>query len=261
MATVKAFTPDWLEWICTNVDLGVKKDSIFKILLDEGYAYETIQQELKHTPSVPLKNLVNPFTQAMLNRRAPHEFLPNYTRTGFQKFSVPEPLFKKILAFYHENQFAQKDEYVKDYIFNALTPDVATSTLMDLSSELRKEIHDAIKPMLEAWCGKAVEPTFVYGIRTYKDKAVLKPHRDRIETHIFGTIINVDQVVREDWLLMIEDHLYHEHQIILKPGEMIFYESARLKHGRPIPFEGDVFANIFCHFKPVCYVPQQAVKI
>lgn len=257
METVKTFGPEWVEWIRTNVDAGVKKDSIFKILLDEGFAYETIQQKLNHTPSVPVDNLVNPLTQATQTRRAPHESLPNYTRTGFQKFSVPEPLFEKILKFYHENQLTQRDEYVEGYIFNALTPNVSTSTLIDMPSELRKEIHDSVKPMLEQWCGKAVEPTFVYGIRTYKDKAVLKPHRDRIETHIFGTIINVAQVAREDWLLMIEDHLYHEHQVVLKPGEMIFYESARLKHGRPIPFEGEVFANIFCHFKPVDYVPQR----
>jgi prolyl 4-hydroxylase len=210
---------------------------------------------MNHTPSVPLESVVNPLTEAAKRIRAPHELLPNYTRKGFQKFAVPEPLFEKILTFYRENQATQRDEYVKEFIFNALAPDQSTSTLIDMPSTLRVEVHDAIKPMVEAWCGTPVEPTFVYGIRTYKDKAVLKPHRDRIETHIFGAIINVDQAVREDWLLMIEDHLYCEHQVVLKPGEMIFYESARLKHGRPIPLEGSIFANIFCHFKPSGYLP------
>lgn len=249
MATVdKVFTPDWVEWIKTNVAAGVNKDSIFKLLLDAGYAPEAIQQEMGYVPSVSPERLVNP-------HRAPHEFLPNYTRRGFQKFTVPIPLFEKVLKFYRENQPAQKDEYVEGFIFNSEVPDQATSTLIDLTDALRTETHDTLKPLVAAWCGQAVDPTFVYGIRTYKDKAVLKPHRDRIETHIFGVIINVAQVVREEWLLMIEDHAYEEHQIVLKPGEMIFYESARLKHGRPIPFEGSVFANIFCHFKPVGYIP------
>jgi prolyl 4-hydroxylase len=127
------------------------------------------------------------------------------------------------------------------------------STTIELPDALRKEIQDTLTPLVATWSGKAVDPTYVYGIRVYKDKAVLKPHRDRIETHIFGVIINVDQDVREDWPLMIEDHTYEPHQILMTPCEMVFYESARLKHGRPTPLEGNAFANVFCHFTPSDY--------
>ena len=57
------------------------------------------------------------------------------------------------------------------------------------------------------------------------------------------------QKVATDWPLIIEDHHYRKHRIILNPGEVLFYESARLKHGRPIPLKGQEYANIFCHFK------------
>lgn len=36
-----------------------------------------------------------------------------------------------------------------------------------------------------------------------------------------------------------------------QPGEIIFYESASVIHGRPEAFQGDRFANIFVHFAPV----------
>ena len=36
-----------------------------------------------------------------------------------------------------------------------------------------------------------------------------------------------------------------------QPGEIIFYESASVLHGRPEPFQGDSFTNIFVHFAPV----------
>ena len=94
-------------------------------------------------------------------------------------------------------------------------------------------------------------PTFVYGIRIYEKGAVLSSHRDRLKTHIISAIINVDQKVDEEWPLVIEDNYYRKHQILLQPGEMVFYESARLVHGRPIPLKGKHFANIFCHFMPV----------
>ncbi|CAM9118320.1 unnamed protein product, partial [Sphacelaria rigidula] len=36
----------------------------------------------------------------------------------------------------------------------------------------------------------------------------------------------------------------------IQPGEIIYYESASVLHGRPTPFEGDAFSNIFVHFAP-----------
>ena len=60
---------------------------------------------------------------------------------------------------------------------------------------------------------------------------------------------SIDQEVDNDWPLFIEDHHYRKHKIILSPGEVFFYEGARLKHGRPLPLEGQKYANIFCHFK------------
>ena len=94
-------------------------------------------------------------------------------------------------------------------------------------------------------------PTFVYGIRVYKKGSVLIPHRDKLKTHIISAIINVDQEIDEEWPLIIEDNYYRKHHVFLNPGEVIFYESARLDHGRPFPLKGNKFANIFCHFMPV----------
>lgn len=184
-----------------------------------------------------------------------NEYIRNYTETGFIKTHLPDDLFKKITDFYHQNRKLQDKETVEGgYVYNQTDKKRQSSTLVHLSESLKKEIHDTVLPEVAAWCGKELEPSYVYGIRVYKDKAVLKPHRDRIETHVLGVIINVDQEVREDWPLMIDDHTYREHKILLQPGDMVFYESARLQHGRPIAFNGESFANIFCHLRPVDYV-------
>jgi len=128
-----------------------------------------------------------------------------------------------------------------------------------MTPKLRQEIHDTLKPLMEEWCGEALEPTFVYGIREYHNAAVLKMHRDRIDTHIISAIINVDQDTDVDWPLVIEDNYYRTHHVLLAPGDVVFYEGGRLLHGRPIAFEGRAFANVFCHFKPAGYeAPQMA---
>ena len=63
-------------------------------------------------------------------------------------------------------------------------------------------------------------------------------------------IINIDQKVDAPWALEIEDHQRNNHEIFLSPGEVIFYESATLDHGRPSPLDGDSFVNVFCHYMP-----------
>ena len=90
----------------------------------------------------------------------------------------------------------------------------------------------------------------MYGVRIYNRGAILSVHRDREETHIIGVIINIDQDVETDWPLEIEDHSKKKHEVILAPGEIIFYESANLDHGRPSPLEGNKFVNVFCHYMP-----------
>lgn len=193
--------------------------------------------------------------------RTDNDYIPNYTEVGFGKAQLPASLLKKIQKFYHDNLNAHTEEVVPgDFIVNANKKKIKTSILVDLTTELREEIHDTLKSMMETWCGMALMPTFVYGIRVYKRGAILKKHQDRLETHIISAIINIDQQVDEDWPLSIDDNYYRNHQVILKPGEIIFYEGARLSHGRPTPLIGDSFANIFCHFKPEDYVPKKIIN-
>ena len=73
---------------------------------------------------------------------------------------------------------------------------------------------------------------------------------------LISVIINVGQQVDQDWPLVIIDHYGRTHNIILKPGEVLFYESAKCYHGRPHPLQGDRFANIFGHTRPLNWNPQ-----
>ena len=67
--------------------------------------------------------------------------------------------------------------------------------------------------------------------------STLLSHLDQLGTHVISAIINVDQEVEEDWPLFIQDNRGEDHEVILRPGEMIWYESARLIHGRQRPCE------------------------
>ena len=62
-------------------------------------------------------------------------------------------------------------------------------------------------------------------------------HTDRLNTHVVSAIFNIDQDVDVEWPLQIVDHQGSAHEILLKPGDMVLYESARLVHGRIKPLQ------------------------
>jgi len=226
----KALNKEWIDWINLNISRGSEKEGIYKILMDEGFDPPDVERQMGYQPKVDIENI------------------PKYTTIGFKKEKLNAKLFAKIKTFYEENKKNSEVEIVEGFIHTSQDKQPA-SRLVNLSENLKKEIHMSLKPVLEGWSNTQLEPTFVYGIRIYSRDAVLEEHRDREQTHKVSAIINVDQEVDSDWPLVIDDHHHQKHHILLGPGEVLFYEGARLKHGRPIPLNGQSYANIFCHFK------------
>ena len=128
---------------------------------------------------------------------------------------------------------------------------------------IKTELH----PLAEKWSNVKLEHTSTYGIRyllmhdeydknsklwrRYTNGSWLTSHVDRFNTHVISAILNVAQEVREDWPLYIKDNQGRDHAVVIRPGEMVWYESARLVHGRPQPLNGAYFDNLFIHYKPV----------
>ena len=65
----------------------------------------------------------------------------------------------------------------------------------------------------------------------------------------FSAILNIYQE-GEPWPLYIKDHAGAGHVITLSPGDMLWYESAKLAHARPVRFTGHHYDNVFVHYKP-----------
>ena len=72
----------------------------------------------------------------------------------------------------------------------------------------------------------------------------------RFQDDVVSAIMNIGQSVTNDWDLHLLDNGGQHHTVILQPGDMVWYESARLLHGRPDQFNGEYFDNLFIHYKP-----------
>ncbi len=117
----------------------------------------------------------------------------------------------------------------------------------DFNQQLLRDLHRAH----ETWSGKILKHAACYGIRVYQPRSFLYNHIDRVQTHVVSSTICVDHRLNSPWPLYIEDLAGQPHQVSIEPGEMVFYEGARLRHGRPFALDGEYYANIFVHYTPV----------
>ena len=172
---------------------------------------------------------------------------PAHTRLGFQSCLIPGVVFDALRDFHARQAANATVEHVPGYIES---DQAVASHLLQLPLAMQQDVHAELHGIMEQWAGIALLPTHVYGIRRYARGALLKVHRDRSGTHVFGASLNIAQQLEEPWPLVIEDHLARRHEVALQPGEMLLFESARLPHGRPRPLRGEFYAGVFAHYRP-----------
>jgi hypothetical protein len=180
------------------------------------------------------------------------KFVPPVTAEGFLHRKLPNSTYTWLKQWYDAEQLRLGG--IESKAGPCMNQLVAPSVIAHLTPSYKDQLAAELKPILHEWYGKDkgdLELTSIYGIRKYTNGSILRMHVDTVNTHVVSAIINVDQAVEKDWPLLILDHDGFEHNVIMQPGDMVLYESAKLLHGRPDVFIGDHYDNIFIHFRPV----------
>ncbi|KAL3934816.1 MAG: hypothetical protein SGBAC_009546 [Bacillariaceae sp.] len=181
----------------------------------------------------------------------------NYTKLGYTKIRAPDNVFKLIKDFWDKNNGRETLE--RWGVGNTYTNHWdAPSYMLSVENEqfegggfvLKQHIWNAARDTISAWTGQQVAECSLYGIRIYKEGAVLAPHVDRLPL-VSSAIINVDQDVDEPWPLEVIGHDGIAVNITMEPGDLVLYESHSIIHGRQFPLKGRFMANVFVHFEPI----------
>mmetsp|Transcript_32147 Transcript_32147/g.89552 ORF Transcript_32147/g.89552 Transcript_32147/m.89552 type:complete len:418 (+) Transcript_32147:81-1334(+) len=175
---------------------------------------------------------------------------------GFLKMNMTD-LIRRNVDWYYNKRLQEGDipteAIVRTFLHN---DDVSPSDHVNLEDleAVRDMIVTEMRDVLEWWVGgwTRLKHHATYGIRVYKRGAVLINHVDMHTTHLASAVLQVGQRTDENggWPLEILTDDRGCYEVYLQPGEMVLYEGARFKHGRPMSFRGDAFANIFTHFSP-----------
>ena len=188
------------------------------------------------------------------------KWIPSFSKVGFQKVDIPAGLWAKLSKAYLQ---ARERLLPEDCISGLLNYQevqddgqesslvlVQRTFLIHLEPEVMNQVTDTLWPMAETWSGTPLEHSATYGVRRYTNTSRLSAHLDRLGSHVISVIMNLGQEVEEDWPLYIQDHSGGLHRVVLAAGEMVWYEGARLSHGRMTPLSGEFYDNLFVHYKP-----------
>ena len=173
--------------------------------------------------------------------------LPKLTQSGFLKVKIPPNVYDMVLEAYNVlKQIGAKPETV-----DIVTENTSMVYHYSQLNRLFIEVQNKLRPIHEWWCGEKLVNSFIYGIRSYRKGAKLDNHYDWTNSHHVSSIIIVDKDLnkKNDWPLQFQSHDGEWNHICADPGEMILYESAKCKHGRPDVFEGNYFNNMFIHYR------------
>jgi len=179
--------------------------------------------------------------------------IPRLTKgPGYLKMSFTKRLWDVVLPFYEEKKKSSiqphseiRGGYTNNHLnqFDKIELDNFRDTHAVIVSEMQK--------VLQWWVGAKLKHTSTFGVRIYRRHAMLINHVDRMDTHLASAVLQVAQQTDEGWPLEVVRENGERYEVYLQPGEMVLYEGAKIRHGRPMRFRGTEFGNIFSHFAPI----------
>mmetsp|Transcript_12984 Transcript_12984/g.24403 ORF Transcript_12984/g.24403 Transcript_12984/m.24403 type:complete len:559 (+) Transcript_12984:81-1757(+) len=176
-----------------------------------------------------------------------------FSSLGFAKGRLPNDVYAAMGAFYYNNRnYKQIEEWKGKGVFvNWWESDVF---FIQIPWQMKDKWQHRLVDIVSAWVGLPVEQTVMYGLRQYETGARLLTHVDRLRTHVVSLIVNVAQGnLSEEWPVEVFDHYGRLHEVVMQPGDIVYYESAKNLHSRNRPLTGEnaYYVNLFTHYRPV----------
>jgi len=208
---------------------------------------------------------IQTYTGSGLNMDEYAPYTPKFTKHGFEKLKIPKKLYQHFRKKLEKNDKPENWEPEMTLAPGTINNRVGVEVLQNgrravvafprtqllwVDNEDTEKIFKTLGPMADEWAGVNLVPMVIYGIRRYLNNSALFSHLDRCNTHVISAILNIGQNVTEDWPLFVRDNQGEDHVVTMQPGEMVWYESATVIHGRQYPMKGSSYDNIFVHFRP-----------
>lgn len=211
-------------------------------------------RSVKKTKAPPRRPLEMTFDSSYTNldaaQKRQFDVAPRYTEAGVLGLKLPLHLKKKLRGAWNRRTPSERvNENIRNVLYTETNENAAHyHDLNAIDPTAADMLGQYVKSELERWTGITdLRLTALYGFSEYKTGAILKMHLDRFRTHALSAIINVHQD-GTPWPLIAYDHDRLRHDVYLGEDDVLLYESGSVIHGRPVPYSGGSFVNVFVHF-------------
>jgi len=169
----------------------------------------------------------------------------NYTEYGFARTRISDNLLKEL-------QQGIIDGYDANRRPEGYTPTLSHQAWHIERDDLTAMVDDELHAKLEEWGNVDLDTQYVYGLRLFRNETTLKMHIDKKGSHAMGFVLHVasSDDYNDPWPFVIEDFHGRTHEILMDPGDVIFFESAKLMHGRPRKLNASWYCNVAGHYHP-----------
>lgn len=176
----------------------------------------------------------------------------SFSRLGFSKGKLPPDVFASMGSFFYNNR---NHKHIEEWKGKGVFVNWWETEVFMLQAPWRlKEIWQVrLADLVSQWAGMPCTQTVMYGLRQYESGARLLTHVDRLSTHVVSLIVNIAQGnLSQDWPVEVYDHAGRLHEVVMEPGDIVYYESAKNLHSRNRPLMGDnaYYVNLFTHYRP-----------
>jgi len=206
-------------------------------------------------PHVPREGVPEEVYDTLRNEWKRHSMIKRtFSPLAFDKGRLPDDLYASLSAYYYNNRdpphrVLEEWGRHKGVFVNYWETDV---NFIQIPWKLKSRWQGRLKDLVEAWTGVELETTDMYGMRRYEKGARLLTHVDRHTTHAASLIVNIAQEnVTRPWTIEVHDHADRLHEVVMQPGDIVYYESAKALHGRNTPLQSGSYINLFTHYRPL----------
>jgi len=174
--------------------------------------------------------------------------ISNYTEYGFERTRISDSLLEELQQGIIDGYEDRRNEGHSPSITGNQAWHIQQD---DLTAKVEEELHEK----LEEWGGVELDLTYVYGLRLFRNSSTIRMHIDKKGSHAMGYVLHVassdDYAVDTDpWPFLIEDLHGRTHEVTMVPGDLIFFESGKLVHGRPHKLNASWYCNVVGHYSP-----------
>jgi hypothetical protein len=252
-------------------------EPIYNVWVNDYYSDNIMDSErLNNTAEFFWHNEYDEPTSVLTNRWvSPTHFLPltSIPNSPFNDDDEEQQQSPSV----HQQQLSMKLPSILQYVQSAMEEWMTNEYKISTTSSSLLST-----PVLQLVSTSSV-PTSAMGMRMYSKGSIVAPHVNRYDEYTYLTfltlrspvthfircssvnhlfrlpfvctaIINIAQDAKgESWPYELINHDGNAVNVTLEPGEMLFYESQSIIHGRPYPYHGEYYTNFYLNFEPIDY--------